>query len=453
MRVSGPETRTLLGRLGPFASLEPRHSTLVTLSDPQSGERIDQCLVSWFPGPASYTGEDLCEISCHGSPVIVAKILDSLLWLGARLAEPGEFTLRAFLNGKMDLTQAEAVRDLVEARTHYQATVAREQLGGRLSARLQPIKQGLIEVVAFLETAVEFVEDDVGEISRSHQADRLAHLARELETMADTYRYGRFVHDGFRLAIIGRPNVGKSSLFNALLESERAIVTDLPGTTRDAISEHLQVGGIPVRLTDTAGIREAQDRVEQIGIERSRQAAAEADVLLIVLDASMPLCADDTRLLDGVGEQPAIVVWNKIDLVGDGSRPPAARGCSGGSTALTSVPRKTVEPVASPAVEEFPVSALTGQGIENLRNGISRLLGGGASESHGILVTNLRHHDCMRRACASLREGAAALHGNLSEEFALYHIRNGLHTLGQITGETAVEDILDKIFSTFCIGK
>ncbi len=484
IRMSGPNAFAYLIALAKRDSFAPRRATLVEIKDPQSGEKIDTCLVQCFPHPHSYTGEDLCEISCHGSPVLVGRLLESLLRLGARFAQPGEFTLRAFINGKMDLAQAEAVRDLVNAQTEYQARVAREQLEGKLSLALQPLKQRLVEVISFLETAVEFVEDDVGEISRVGQAEKLSRICDELEKMEASYQLGKFIHDGFRLAIVGRPNVGKSSLFNALLESDRAIVTEIPGTTRDPITESIHVHGIPVRLTDTAGIRPSVDRVERIGIERSHQAAGEADVLLVVLDASQPVIAEDEALLRKLDQQHGIVVWNKMDLVesqvaGRRSQVADRRSQVAGRKSQVSdqdlqfeagsegLPTSAVRQVDNSAgghcetgspgdywLAEVRVSALTGAGIEDLRQAIYDALSRDVSLSQqGIIVTNLRHRDCMTRTRMALQEGIAALKGNLSEEFALYHIRRGLQYLGEITGETTVEDILDKIFSTFCIGK
>jgi tRNA modification GTPase len=454
----------LVRKLIGATSFLPRTATLLNVVDPTSGSIIDRCLVQFFPAPHSYTGEDLCEISCHGSPVVAGRLLESLVRLGARIAEPGEFTLRAFLNGKMDLAQAEAVRDLVEAQTDYQARIAREQMEGGLSRALQPLKQQLVEVISLLETAVEFVEDDVGEIPRTVQAERLDELCARLAEMEGSYRFGRFIHDGFRLAILGRPNVGKSSLFNSLLESDRAIVTEIPGTTRDAITESIHVHGIPVRVTDTAGIRQPADRVEQIGIERSHRAAGEADILLVVLDASQPVTPEDEALVDRLKQQCGIIVWNKIDLLSAsqvanleshftdcGSQ---VAGRRSGERATEHPPESGLPATSSDEPASVRVSALTGAGIGELRQTIYDALSGDTSlGQQGLIVTSLRHRDCMTRARGALQEGIAALRQNMSEEFALYHIRLGLRILGEITGETTVEEILDKIFATFCIGK
>ncbi|HEY3131529.1 MAG TPA: tRNA uridine-5-carboxymethylaminomethyl(34) synthesis GTPase MnmE, partial [Acidobacteriota bacterium] len=456
VRISGPDTLAYLKRLAHKDSFVPRHATLVDIKDPQSCEKIDTCLVQYFPQPHSYTGEDLCEISCHGSTVLAGRLLESLLVLGARFAQPGEFTLRAFINGKMDLAQAEAVRDLVNAQTEYQARVAREQLEGKLSLSLQPLKQRLVEVISFLETAVEFVEDDVGEIPRADQSKKLSAICDELEKMEATYQFGKFIHDGFRLAIVGRPNVGKSSLFNALLESDRAIVTEIPGTTRDPITESIHVHGIPVRLTDTAGIRPSVDRVERIGIERSHQAAGEADVLLVVLDSSQTLTTEDEVLLTKLDQQRGIVVWNKMDLVEpqiadhrsqvagrrsevEGRRSQVADRRSqvegrrsqvndqelhvkAGNEGLQRSAGLRVDRSAESHYEarrgadyrlaELHVSALTGAGIDGLRQAIYDALSRDASSGQqGIIVTNLRHRDCMTRTRAAVQEGIAALRG------------------------------------------
>ncbi|MBI4457283.1 MAG: tRNA uridine-5-carboxymethylaminomethyl(34) synthesis GTPase MnmE [Acidobacteria bacterium] len=467
VRVSGPDAMAHLKMLTRRDHFIPRRATLVELADPQSGDKIDTCLAQYFPAPHSYTGEDLCEISCHGSPVVSGHLIESFLRLGDRLAQPGEFTLRAFMNGKMDLAQAEALRDLVAARTEYQVRVARAQLGGKLSRALQPLKRQLVEVISLLETAVEFVEDDVGEISRGAQAERLNVICGKLEKMEASYQFGRFVHDGFQLAIMGRPNVGKSSLFNALLESDRAIVTEIPGTTRDAITESTHIHGIPVRLTDTAGIRRSADRVEQIGMERSHQAAGAADILLVVLDASEPATAEDEALLEKLEAQYGIVVQNKMDLIDDAYKREGPAGRGRGMEDRPEIAEQAPEMVPQwqrPASERnrtdggrldtIEVSALTGKGIEELRQAICSALSHNVPlGQEGIVITNLRHRDCMTRTRKALEEGIAALRESLSEEFALYHIRHGLQILGEITGETTVEDILDKIFSTFCIGK
>src|SRR5438132_342219 len=314
--------------------------------------RVDEVIVTYFAKPHSYTTDDIIEISAHGSPVVLRHIVELALSRGARLAEPGEFTMRAFLNGRIDLTQAEAVRDLIESQTLYQAKIAAQQLEGSLSRRLQPIKQRLVELIALLEAGIDFAEDDVSVLPDATIFERIAGVKTPLQELAGTFAYGKLVHEGLTLAIVGRPNVGKSSLFNRLLERERAIVTATPGTTRDLVSETVAIGGIPVKLVDTAGIRQALDEAESIGIRKSMEAAADADLVLVVLDASRAHAPEDNELLNQAATRPVIVVQNKSDLMTSG-QPQAVSA-------------------QSPAIR---TSALTGDGILELRTEILRHIG------------------------------------------------------------------------------
>src|SRR5579864_4620265 len=313
------------------------------------GSRIDEVLVTFFAKPHSYTTDDIVEISAHGSPVVLRHIVELALARGARLAEPGEFTMRAFLNGRIDLTQAEAVRDLIDAQTVFQAKVAAQQLGGALSKKLQPIKQDLVTLIAQLEAGIDFAEDDISILPDATILDLVDTVNRPLAELAASFAYGKFVHEGLTLAIVGRPNVGKSSLFNRLVERERAIVTATPGTTRDLVSETVAIGGIPVKLVDTAGIRQALDEAESIGIRKSMEALADADLVLLVLDAAAPVSAEDGELIDQVRERRAIVVENKADL--------------GSSTQYSAL---------SCQLSQVRTSALTGQGVEELKAEILR---------------------------------------------------------------------------------
>src|SRR4051794_17211153 len=295
-------------------ALEAGRALFGELIEPESGERIDEVVATYFASPHSYTTDDIVEISCHGSPVVLRHAVEMALARGARLAEPGEFTMRAFLNGRIDLTQAEAVRDLIESQTLYQAKVAAQQLEGALANRLKLIKQALVDLIALLEAGVDFAEDDVPVLPASEILPRLEAVRAPLRRLAESFAYGKVVHEGMTLAIVGRPNVGKSSLFNRLVERERAIVTATPGTTRDLVTETVAIGGIPVRMVDTAGIRSAVDEVESIGIRKSMEALADADLVLVVLDASEPLNEVDAELLRDTEARPAVVVQNKIDL-------------------------------------------------------------------------------------------------------------------------------------------
>ena len=393
--------------------------------------RIDEVVVTYFAKPHSYTTDDIVEIAAHGSPVVLRHIVELCVAAGARLAEPGEFTMRAFLNGRIDLTQAEAVRDLIDAQTLYQAKVAAQQLEGAVSKRLQPVKQKLVELIAVLEAGIDFAEDDVSILPDSAILERIAAVRQPLEALAATFAYGNIVHQGLTLAIIGRPNVGKSSLFNRLVERERAIVTATPGTTRDLISETVALGGIPLQLVDTAGIRRALDEAESIGIRKSIEALADADLVLVVFDASQNLVTEDNLLLRQVQGRPAIVVGNKCDLE------------SSSEWSMTSGQFASVQ-----------VSALTGQGIGELRTEILRHIGGetGAQAESGFL-TNVRHQGLVQESLTALEAASNAVTGRIPHEMLLLDLYNALRPLDAITGATTTDDILNLIFSKFCIGK
>ena len=412
-----------------------RGASVPTFSDSEV-QRIDEVVVTFFGKPHSYTTDDIVEISAHGAPVVLRHIVELCVAAGARLAEPGEFTMRAFLNGRIDLTQAEAVRDLIDSQTIYQAKVAAQQLEGALSRRLQPIKQKLVELIALLEAGIDFAEDDVSVPSDAAILALIGAVRAPLEQLSATFAYGKIVHEGLTLAIIGRPNVGKSSLFNRLVERERAIVTATPGTTRDLVSETVAIGGIPVKLVDTAGIREAVDEAESIGVRKSMEALADADLVLAVLDASQKESEEDVALLRLAENRSSIVVGNKCDL-GEEKIP------------------------ASPKIREkrgtqvyVSTSALTGEGIGELRTAILRHIGGedeGQSES-GFL-TNVRHAGLIHNSLAALDAAANAVAGKVPHEMLLMDLYNALRPLDAITGATTTDDILNLIFSTFCIGK
>ena len=435
VRASGPQARNLLAAVtGAGNELPPRRAVLRQIFKPSTSEQLDQALVTWFEGPHSYTGEDVVEFSLHGSPVIASAVLRLLCEQGARLAEPGEFTMRAFLHGRIDLTQAEAVRDIIDSSTLFQSQIALRQQAGELSASLRPAKKRLVDLIVRLESAVEFVEDDLPAESRETIAQQLSDLREDLQNHAESYSLGRVIREGFGMAVVGRPNVGKSSLFNALLERDRSIVAEIPGTTRDLVSESTIIAGVPVHLVDTAGFREADDRVERLGVDRSVRAIADADAVLLVVDGSASPTAEDARLRERLSEVSCILVVNKSDL------PPAWSAAETGEFAGS-------WPVAV-------VSALTGAGIGALRAGIQEhILGDAGAEREGVLVTNVRQAQCLGRAVSHLDEACRALGAGLSEEFVLHDLRLSLDALGAVTGETGIEDILSEIFSRFCIGK
>jgi len=398
-------------------------------SAPMQTERIDEVVVTYFAKPHSYTTDDVIEISAHGSPVVLRHIVELCVASGARLAEPGEFTSRAFLNGRIDLTQAEAVRDLIESQTVYQAKVAAQQLDGALSRRLQPIKQNLVQLIAQLEAGIDFADDDVSILPDAVILQHIADVQVPLEQLRASFAYGKIVHEGLTLAIVGRPNVGKSSLFNQLVERERAIVTATPGTTRDLVTETVAIGGIPVRLVDTAGIRHSLDEAESIGIRKSKEALADADLVLVVLDASQEEAAEDAKLTAQASIRPTIVVENKIDLhitaQRSGNRAPHVR-----------------------------TSALTGKGIAELRAQILQHIRGsiGAEAEHGFL-TNVRHRGLIEDSLSALEAAKKAVALKIPHEMLLLDLYNALRPLDAITGATTTDDILNLIFSTFCIGK
>jgi tRNA modification GTPase len=394
-----------------------------------ASNRIDEALVTFFAAPNSYTAEDLVEIAAHGSPVVLELLLRRALALGARLAEPGEFTQRAFLSGRLDLTQAEAVRDLIDAQTLTQARQAASQMGGALSHRVAPIKQALVELIALLEAGIDFAEDDV-EVTPSFEIARRIHeLTPPLAALEASFAHGRIVHDGLSLAIVGRPNAGKSSLFNRLVERDRAIVTATPGTTRDLVTERISLAGIPLELVDTAGLREAREEAEQMGVARSREAFADAALVLIVLDATQPLNDEERALLAAVEGRPALVAINKSDLA-------AGNGHASGW----------------PHIPAHPTSALTGEGIPALRDRILALATGGAAPEPGLL-TNLRQHQAVSTTLAALADAAKANATSIPHEMILLDLYRALWALDSLTGQTTPDDILNLIFSTFCIGK
>ena len=357
-------------------------------------------------------------------------MIDSILKFGGRLAEPGEFTLRALSNGKLNLTQAIAVRDLISARTDAAAKQAIRQLQGELSRSLQPTKDKLIHAIVKLESALEFVEDDLPKIEKLSLLEELSRVRKSLNELASTFDVGRMLRDGLRVAIVGRPNVGKSSVFNRLVAKERAIVTEIPGTTRDSLTESITLQGVPIFLTDTAGVRESTDRIEKIGVERSREAMADADLALVVVDGSVELCAADLAIISETRGRSQIVVRNKSDL-------PTFRNANGFNSSLTTV----------------DVSALSNSGLDELRAAIISTIGLHETADAALLVTDARQHDLLERSVAEVQSSEELLNQGASEELILVGLHNALQFVGEITGETTSDQILGEIFATFCIGK
>lgn len=429
IRLSGPTSldiaRSLIGE-NEF-SPEPARAFLKTVRHRDSKEVLDRSLLTFFQKPNSYTGEDVVEISCHGSPVVLREVIDRILIFGGRLAGPGEFTLRAMNNGKLNLSQAEGIRDLINAQTDAAARQAARQLNGELSARLGTVKENLVRIIVQLESALEFVEDDLPGLQKQTIRKTLADVISDLQRLSATFSVGHLLRDGLKVTIVGRPNVGKSSLFNRLLSLDRAIVTELPGTTRDSLTEPISLQGIPVLLTDTAGLRESSDMIESIGVERTRQAMADADLLLVVVDGSVDLAVEDLEVLSHAERSRHIVARNKADVA-------SFRHCVNGKAGIN-------------------VSAFTGSGLDDLRAAILEPFVSVEMGEGGVLVTNSRHYDLLRRAIHGLESSTVLWDENASEELTLVGLNNALQFLGEITGETTTEEILSQIFATFCIGK
>jgi len=441
IRISGPAALDVVGRV--FRSSVsvrelPSHTVhLGDAVDPETGEALDHVLLTVFHAPHSYTGENVVELSCHGGPATLRRILTAVLTAGARHAAPGEFTKRAFLNGKLDLAQAEAVNDLIRAQTDHAQRVALRQLEGHLSKRVRSAGGELAEVLTKIEASIDF-PDDVDEPGFDALRGSLERLTRELEALLSSADRGRVYREGLRVTISGRPNVGKSSLLNALLRQSRAIVTPMPGTTRDTIEEPINIKGVPILAIDTAGLRDTGDAVETLGVERAEASIERAQIVLLVVDAHEGIAEEDRRLYAGLRGKPALVVLNKTDLL----RPEQLEA------AVREAERRFGPEVA------VPVSALNGTGIEKLEDRIAELaVGGEVGPPEDILVSNVRHKRAIESALVSLRRAAETVSARQPVDLVSVDLVASRNALGEITGETAAEDLIDRIFSEFCVGK
>ncbi len=438
VRMSGPAAVTILRRLfvpgSPLPTFQPRTLHYGHIVEPATGEVVDEVLAVYMPAPGTYTRQDVVEIDGHGGIVALRRILALCLRQGARLAEPGEFTARAFLNGRLDLAQAEAVLDIIRAKTERSLQVAMGQLAGHLSEQVKGVRARLVDVLAYLEASIDFVEDEIPQREIGPEMEQAgSDLARLL---ADADR-GIIYRQGVRVAIVGRPNVGKSSLLNRLLRTSRAIVTDIPGTTRDTLEETLNLQGVPVVLVDTAGITaRTADPIEQLGIERSRAALAQADLALLVVDASQPPTDADRAIGALIGNKPAIVALNKTDLVSD---------------AQLEIARWTLDIGHRLFV---PISALTGEGLERLEEAIvEAVFSGQVVAAETPLVTSPRHKEALNRALDHVRAAQVAMQHSFSADLVAIDVAAAVHALGEITGQTAGDDLIEAIFSNFCVGK
>ncbi len=442
IRISGPDALAIASKIFKSKAIDINSAATHTahygkLIDPVSGEHIDDVVLTIFRAPKSYTGEDTAEISCHGGIPILRAVLNAALSAGARLAEPGEFTKRAFLNGRIDLAQAEAVNDLIRAKTDQSRKLALSQLEGRLSSKLNEINNSLLSILAAIEASIDF-PDDVPEPDYEWVSDELKGAQETVKSLLSTFDRGRVYREGLRVAIVGRVNVGKSSLLNALLRHRRAIVTPVPGTTRDIIEESLQIGGMPIVAVDTAGLRETDDPVEKLGIELTEQSAADANIILYVVDVSAGFSSADVELFNKFGKKAVILVLNKIDLLSEEAR------CLATEEYIQRLGR---------SLRIVQTCASSGQGIEELEDEIFKLAASSDAASESILVTNVRHKQLLESVLASINNALSTLNSNAPVDLLSVDIQAARNYLGLITGETASDDLVDRIFSEFCIGK
>jgi tRNA modification GTPase len=440
VRISGPEAVSIADRVfkaisgRPLEQLPVRRMNYGFIHNPDNGDRIDEVLVTVMKAPYTYTREDVVEIHCHGGNTAVRKILEVVVDLGARVAEPGEFTKRAFLNGRIDLSQAEAVMDIIHSKSEMALKTAVSQLEGALSKQLDRVKDILLSVMARIEASIDFPEHDIEEVTRDTLMQETRTAVDMVERLLATSSTGKIVREGLKTAIIGKPNVGKSSLLNALLKENRAIVTEVPGTTRDVIEEYINLRGIPLRLMDTAGIRETDDLVESIGVEKTRKYLENADLVLLMLDAARPLSKEDKVILDIIRNKKVIVLINKTDLE----------------------IRLDTEGIEE-RFKEGPVihmSLARGTGLDDLEEAIYKMVfSDGIRTSDAVMVTRVRHEDCLKRARRSLLEAYASLERSLPVDLVSIDVKAALEALGEITGDNITEEIVDRIFKDFCIGK
>jgi tRNA modification GTPase len=439
VRISGKDSVKIAGKIfkgeKPVSQLPSHRVNYGEIVDSETGGVIDEVLLTLFLAPKSYTAEDLVEISCHGGQLVLTRVLEQAVKCGARLAEPGEFTLRAFINGRIDLSQAEAVAEIIRAKTDLGLKLALKHLKGDLSERINSYRDKLIDILARLEVEIDFSEDDVEPLDRDKVVKEIESIERDLDALLATYDEGKILKEGLNVVIVGKPNVGKSSLLNALLKEDRAIVTPIPGTTRDVISEFANFKGIPVRLVDTAGYRISRDTIELEGIKRTKIEMSEADLLLLIVDTSSEIDQEDMDLKKQVGRSRYLPVLNKIDI------------------ASPDLIRKNEQKLGeSPSAVK--VSALKGDGLDKLRQMIvssSRHLQKDRTE--GVILSSLRHKDALSRAKRGLGLARKSLEKKMSPEFVALDVKASLDAIGEVVGKTVTDDILNKVFSEFCIGK
>lgn len=440
VRLSGEEALAIAGRIflprnQKIVSEIPSHRvTYGQIIDPESGATIDEGLLLTMWAPYSYTREDIAELHCHGGATVMKSILAATLRQGARLAEPGEFTKRAFLNGRLDLSQAQAVIDVIRSKTDASLRMAVGHLGGRFSEKIHEYRHGILEMIAHLEAAIDFPEDDIDEIATDEVREKVSFLQEQIMKLLKTAQTGRILREGLETAIIGKPNVGKSSLLNALLNENRAIVTDIPGTTRDVIEEYVNIGGVPLKIIDTAGIRETEDAVEQLGVEKARAYMERADLVLLLLDGSENLTDEDDEILRLAQGRKGIVLCNKSDLPS--------------KLDITSIAKRL------PEYEILEISTVTSAGLAALEKTIIAMVyQGEIRQDESAFVNNARQAEILRQTVCHLEEVLSTIERGMSPDFIVIDLRAAWDKLGEITGDTVGMDIIEQIFSQFCIGK
>ncbi|KGG80080.1 tRNA modification GTPase MnmE [Caloranaerobacter azorensis H53214] len=440
VRISGEKALEIVDKIfrtkkeRKLSDFQERRLTYGYIVEPDTGKKIDEVLAVYMKAPYTYTKEDIVEINCHGGMIPVRRILEIVLENGARLAEPGEFTKRAFLNGRIDLSQAEAVIDLIRAKTDSSFDVSFNQLEGGLSKEINEIREILLRMLANIEASIDFPEEDIETMTYEGLLDEGNNVLKRIEKLLDTVYTGKILREGLKTVILGKPNVGKSSLMNAILRENRAIVTDIPGTTRDIIEEYVNIKGIPLKIIDTAGIRETEDVVERIGVERAKSLLEEADLVIVLFDVSKELTEEDMEIARLVKNKKVIVLTNKIDL------PPV-------------VSREEIEKIL-PGKKIIETSIIKGEGLEVLEDSLKEMFFAGEIKiKDNTIVTNARHKSLLLKAKKNIEEAIESIEMGMPIDCIEVDVKDCWENLGQITGDTVTEDIIDKIFEEFCIGK
>lgn len=437
IRISGPQTFSILKKIFVPAKkkdIENRRMTYGHIINPDENQIIDEVLSVFMKSPHTYTKEDIAEINCHGGIVSLRKVLELVIKNGARLAEPGEFTKRAFLNGRLDLSQAEAVIDLIKAKTDKTFDVAMEQLAGTLSKEIEKIRSKIKDLLVELTVNIDYPDEDIEELTYENMEKEVLQISDMIEKLLTTADSGKIIKEGLKVAIIGKPNVGKSSLMNELLKETRAIVTEIPGTTRDTIEELISIRNIPIKITDTAGIRETQDQIEKIGIERSKRSFNEADLIIFVMDSSREISKEDEEIIEYIADKKSIVVMNKMDL--------------GNKWSKNDIQKKL------PDAKILETSILERKGVDQIEDAIIHLVyNGQVKQNDSLLITNVRHKELLERAKKYLEDAQNMIFMREAMDFIEIDIKSAYEALGEIIGETVSDDIINEVFARFCLGK